>query len=122
MVLAFSTAFAGDVVRDPLIGVVPPEAIRDGRYATAASLPRRSRFFFYRYVEAFPGLVVRLLHTAGLTPSAVAGTEKAIDNKIHPFMAALLGTVTGLGGGAIRDIFLAQVPRVLQADIYATAA
>ena len=37
-------------------------------------------------------------------------------------MATLLGIVTGLGGGTIRDIFLAQVPRVLQADIYAMAA
>jgi len=37
-------------------------------------------------------------------------------------MAVLLGTITGVGGGTIRDIFLAHVPRVLQSDIYATAA
>jgi uncharacterized membrane protein YeiH len=37
-------------------------------------------------------------------------------------MAALLGTITGVGGGTIRDIFLAHAPRVLQSDIYATAA
>jgi uncharacterized membrane protein YeiH len=37
-------------------------------------------------------------------------------------MAALLGTITGVGGGTIRDIFLAHVPRVLQSDTYAAAA
>jgi uncharacterized membrane protein YeiH len=41
---------------------------------------------------------------------------------MHPFIAVLLGTITGVGGGTIRDVFLAQVPRVLQADVYATAA
>jgi len=63
-----------------------------------------------------------LLDAAGLALFAVAGTEKALDYKIHPFMAALLGTITGVGGGTFRDIFLAHVPRVLQSDIYATAA
>jgi uncharacterized membrane protein YeiH len=62
-----------------------------------------------------------LLDAAGLALFAVAGTEKALDYKIHPFMAALLGTITGVGG-TIRDIFLAHVPRVLQSDLYATVA
>ena len=41
---------------------------------------------------------------------------------MHPFIAALLGTITAVGGGTIRDIFLAQIPNVLRADVYATAA
>jgi uncharacterized membrane protein YeiH len=52
----------------------------------------------------------------------VAGTEKALDYKLNPFIAVLLGTVTAVGGGTVRDIFLAQIPRVLNVDIYATAA
>jgi uncharacterized membrane protein YeiH len=59
---------------------------------------------------------------AGLALFAVASTEKALDYKIHPFTAALLGAVTGVGGGTIRDIVLAHVPRVLQSDIHATVA
>jgi uncharacterized membrane protein YeiH len=62
------------------------------------------------------------LEAAGLALFAVAGAEKALDYKIHPFMAAFLGAVTGVGGGDIGDIFLAHVPRVLQLDTYATAA
>ena len=122
LVLAFSTALAGGVVRDVLIGAVPPEAIRNWRYAVTAFAAATITFFFYRMVQAFPVQLLMILDAGGLASFAVAGTEKALDFKIHPFMAALLGTITGVGGGTIRDVFLAHVPRVLQSDIYATAA
>ena len=122
MVLAFSTALAGGVVRDLLIGAVPPESIKNWRYAATAFAAAILTFFFYRMVEAFPARLMMVLDAGGLALFAVAGTEKALDYQIHPFMAALLGTITGVGGGTIRDIFLAHVPRVLQSDIYATAA
>jgi uncharacterized membrane protein YeiH len=122
MVLAFSTALAGGVVRDLLIGAVPPEAIHNWRYASTAFCAAVVTFFFHRFVEGFPPQLMMLLDAAGLSLFAVAGTQKALDYKIHPFSAALLGAITGVGGGTIRDIFLAQVPRVLQTDIYATAA
>ena len=109
MVLAFSTALAGGVVRDLLMGAVPPESIKNWRYAATAFAAAMLTFFFYRMVETFPA---RLF--------AVAGTERALDYRIHPFMAAL--RITGVGGKTVRDIFLAQAPRVLQPDIYATAA
>jgi hypothetical protein len=111
MVLAFSTALSEGVVRDLLIGAVPPEAIRDWRYATTAFAAALVAFFFYPYVEAFSGSVMMLLHAAGLALFALAGSEKAIDYKTYPFMAALLGAVTGVGGGTIRDIFLARSSR-----------
>lgn len=122
MVLAFSTALAGGIVRDVLIGAVPPASIQNWRYGATAFTAAMLTFFFYRMVEAFPARSLMVLDAGGLALFAVAGTEKALDYKIHPFMAALLGTITGVGGGTIRDIFLAQVPRVLQSDIYATAA
>ncbi|HKF25695.1 MAG TPA: trimeric intracellular cation channel family protein, partial [Candidatus Acidoferrum sp.] len=122
MVLAFSTALAGGVVRDLLIGAVPPESIKNWRYAATAFTAAMLTFFFYRMVQAFPATLLMVLDAGGLALFAVAGTEKALEYKIHPFMAALLGTITGVGGGTIRDIFLAHVPRVLQSDIYATAA
>ena len=122
MVLAFSTALAGGVVRDLLIGAVPPESIKNWRYAATAFTAAVLTFFFYRMVQAFPATLLMVLDAGGLALFAVAGTEKALEYGIHPFMAALLGTITGVGGGTIRDIFLAHVPRVLQSDIYATAA
>jgi uncharacterized membrane protein YeiH len=53
---------------------------------------------------------------------AVAGTEKALLYEMHPFIAILLGTITAVGGGTVRDLLLARVPNVLRSDIYATAA
>jgi len=50
-----------------------------------------------------------MLDAADLSIFAIAGTEKALLFKMHPFVAVLLGTITG-GGGTIRDVFLAQVP------------
>jgi uncharacterized membrane protein YeiH len=63
-----------------------------------------------------------VLDAAGPALFAVAGTQKALIYKMHPFVAILLGTITGVGGGTIRDMFLAHVPIVLRADVYATAA
>jgi Glycine transporter len=63
-----------------------------------------------------------VLDAAGLALFAVAGTQKALIYKMHPFIAILLGTITGVGGGTIRDMFLARIPTFLRADVYATAA
>ncbi|WP_437341754.1 trimeric intracellular cation channel family protein [Cupriavidus basilensis] len=59
---------------------------------------------------------------AGLALFAVAGVQKATNYGVRPFVATLMGTLTGVGGGVVRDMLLAQVPTVLTADIYATAA
>jgi uncharacterized membrane protein YeiH len=73
-------------------------------------------------VEHIPPDVLMLRDAAGLSLFVIADTEKAMLFKMHPFIAVLLGTLTAVGGGSIRDILLMHVPRVLQADVYATAA
>jgi uncharacterized membrane protein YeiH len=122
MVLAFSTALAGGIFRDLLIGAVPPSSLRDWRYSAMAFTGAAIVFLSYRYVAVIPSRVILVLDAAGLALFAVAGTEKALLYKMHPFIAILLGTVTAVGGGTVRDIFLARVPLVLRSDIYATAA
>ena len=122
MVLAFSTALAGGIFRDLLIGDVPPSALRDWRYSAIAFTGGAIVFFLHRFVQGIPNSVIVVLDAAGLALFAVAGTEKALLYKMHPFVAILLGTITGVGGGTVRDILLAQVPVVLRADVYATAA
>ena len=74
MVLAFSTALAGGVVRDLLIGAVPPESIKNWRYATTAFAAAMLTFFFYRMVRAFPAQLLMVLDAGGLALFAVAGT------------------------------------------------
>jgi len=122
MVLSFTTALVGGVIRDLLIGAVPPASLRDWRYAAVAFGAGVSVFFLHHYVLEIPVPVIVVLDAAGLGLFAVAGTEKALDFGMHPFIAVLLGTITGVGGGTVRDIFLATVPNVLRADVYATAA
>ncbi len=122
MVLSFATALAGGVIRDLLIGAAPPASLRDWRYAATAFSAGAGVFFFHHYLLQIPNAAIIGLDAAGLALFAMAGTEKALAYKMHPFIAVLLGTITGVGGGTVRDIFLARVPSVLQSDVYATAA
>jgi len=122
MVLAFATALAGGITRDLLIGAVPPQSLRDWRYPTVAFTGAAIVFFMHPIFEQLPTRPLIVLDAVALALFAVAGTEKALKYKMHPFIAALLGTITAVGGGTIRDIFLAQIPNVLRADVYATAA
>jgi len=122
MVLSFATALAGGVFRDLLIGAVPPASLRDWRYAATAFTAGAGVFFFHHFLLQIPSPLIVGLDAAGLSLFAMAGTEKALDYKMHPFIAVLMGTITGVGGGTVRDIFLAHVPSVLQSDVYATAA
>jgi uncharacterized membrane protein YeiH len=122
LVLAFATALGGGIIRDVLIGATPPNSIRDWRYAAIAFAGAGAVFFFYSRVQEIPTSLMLVLDAAGLSLFAVAGAEKALEFGIHPFIAILMGGITGVGGGTIRDVLLAQVPTVLRADVYATAA
>jgi uncharacterized membrane protein YeiH len=122
MVISFVAALGGGVIRDLLLGATPPSAIRDWRYPALTFAAGLLTFVLHSFVPPVAGLVVTVLDAAGLALFAVAGVEKALLYKIRPFVAMLMGTITGVGGGVIRDILLARVPLVLRADIYASAA
>jgi uncharacterized membrane protein YeiH len=79
-------------------------------------------FFSHPLVQGFPNQLLMVLDAAALSLFAVAGTEKELLYKMHPLIAALLCTITAVGGGTVRDVLLAQVPSVLRSDVYATAA
>jgi uncharacterized membrane protein YeiH len=122
LVLAFVTAVGGGIIRDLLIGATPPAAIRDWRYFGVAILGATAVTFFYQWVQAIPDQLIVTLDAAGLGLFAVAGVEKALDYDMHPLMAVVMGGITGVGGGTVRDLLLAQVPSVLRKDVYASAA
>jgi uncharacterized membrane protein YeiH len=122
MTLAFSTALGGGIVRDMLLGALPPASLRDWRYPAIVLATAVLVFFLHQLVRAIPGEAVQILDAAGLAIFAIAGTQKAMLYKMNPLVAVLLGTITGVGGGTIRDVLLNQVPKVLQFEIYASAA
>ncbi len=121
LVLAIVTAVSGGIMRDLLIGVVPPASIADWRPVGLAVASGVVCFLW-------PALVERLRHpvqffdAAGLGVFAVSGAQTALDHGLNAPMAAMLGMVTGIGGGMVRDVLMARVPVVLQAEIYALAA
>ena len=124
LVLSFAAASAGGVMRDLLIGAVPPAAISDWRYLGVSLLAGLVIFFWFPRSERLHKLsnLVLIFDGAGLAVFAVAGTQKALGYGLNPAMSALLGMLTGIGGGMLRDVLLAQVPTVLRSELYAVAA
>lgn len=124
LVLSFAAASAGGIMRDLLIGAVPPSAISDWRYLAVSILAGLVVFFWFPRSERLRKLrnLVLIFDAAGLAVFAVAGTQKALGYGLNPLMSALLGMLTGIGGGMLRDLLLAEIPTVLRSELYAVAA
>ena len=122
LVLAFATALGGGIIRDVLTGFTPPAALRDWRYAALALAGGGLTFLLRGWVGQLPPFAFIVLDAAGLALFAVAGTELALERGLPAFIAPLLGTITAVGGGVVRDVLLTHVPAVLRVDIYASAA
>jgi uncharacterized membrane protein YeiH len=121
LVLSFAAGNAGGVARDLLIGAVPPAAISDWRYLAVSLLAGIITFWRSSIIDRLSNPVL-LFDAAGLALFAVAGTQKALAFGLNPVMAAVLGMLTGIGGGMTRDVLLTEIPTVLRADLYAVAA
>src|SRR3546814_9654585 len=121
LVISFVTGNFGGITRDLLIGAVPPAALTDARYLLVSVLAGVIIFFWYAGVDRLRSPVL-LFDAAGLSFFAVAGAQKAMEFGLSPVMSALLGMLTGIGGGMTRDVLLAEIPHVLRSDLYAVAA
>jgi len=121
IVLAFVAGNAGGMTRDVLIGAVPPAAIDNSLYFGASLVAGLATFLWHPNVARLQNEIL-LFDAIGLATFAVAGTQKALAWGINPIAAALLGMLTGIGGGILRDLLVNQIPIVLRADLYAVAA
>lgn len=121
LVLSFVAATFGGITRDVLIGAVPPAAIRDCRYLAVSLVAGGATFFWYAKISHVRNAVL-VFDAAGLALYAVTGASKALSYHLGPVPAAVLGMVTGIGGGIVRDVFVSEVPAVLRSEIYAVAA
>jgi uncharacterized membrane protein YeiH len=119
--LSFVVSVAGGMMRDILIGAVPPVAITEIHYVSIAICGGIVTFFWASRVARHQRLIL-LLDAVGLGLFAVIGAKKAIEHGIHPVMAAVMGMLTGIGGGMTRDVLAGDIPFVLQSDLYAVAA
>jgi uncharacterized membrane protein YeiH len=121
LVVAWAAGVAGGIARDLLIGAVPPAAIAHWRYFVITIAAGLLGFFASGQIARLRR-PVQLFDAAGLCLFAVTGTEKALAFGLNPFVAAILGMITCIGGGVARDLLTLEVPTVLRAELYAVAA
>jgi uncharacterized membrane protein YeiH len=120
VVLALAVGMAGGIVRDLLIGR-PPETFRDWRYLAVAGAAGLVTFLAPRAVERSQRQL-DILDAAGLALFCVAGASTALDFDVPPVQAVVLGAITGIGGGMVRDILINEIPEVLRGGLYAVPA
>jgi uncharacterized membrane protein YeiH len=119
--LGMVTALGGGVIRDLLIGAVPPATISDWRYLAVATFGGLVAFALGRRLDRHP-LPISLLDAAGLSLFAVTGASKALDFGLGAGQAVILGAITGVGGGTLRDVLVRRVPAILHSGLYAIPA
>ena len=121
LVLSFAAGNAGGITRDLMIGATPPAAIDDWRYIAVSVAAGLLTFQWASLINRLRSPVL-LLDAGGLGLFAVSGATKALAFHLGPVTVILLGMLTGIGGGMLRDILVAEIPSVLRGDVYAVAA
>ena len=123
LVLAMATGLGGGILRDVLLGDLPPIALRNHLYLPAPMMATLVVLIGHRAVEKMwrPVLV---FDAAGLGLFSVVGTAKALDHGLGVLPAVLLGVTTAVGGGMLRDVLARDVPSVFKAGsaLYAIPA
>ena len=112
LVLALSTAIGGGIIRDVLVGNIPPNSFKTSLYIVLTTVITFIIFFIYR------NQILR--YTLGLASFTVTGTTIGFNAyPEYPLFAITLGLITAVGGGIIRDVLAQRIPSVLQEEIYA---
>lgn len=133
LVLGWVAGLGGGIIRDLFLGITPPVAVSDWRLLAAAVTAGLGVFLLHGTWEQSSSTrpqarrrrvssVVRLLDAAGLAVFAVSGALVALDREAGPLAATLIGGITAVGGGVLRDVLARQVPEVLQRELYAVPA
>jgi uncharacterized membrane protein YeiH len=121
LVLAFAAGTAGGITRDALLGATPPVALVDARYLAVCTLAGLATFCRHDLIERLRN-PLQLSDAIGLGLFAVIGARKALEHGVGPVGAVMLGVLTGVGGGVVRDVLVMQIPGILQRELYAVAA
>jgi Predicted membrane protein len=121
LTLGFSTSLAGGIIADVLLGKVPPSNLTEVQYPVIAIVSSALTFAFFRRVTKLrrPLLYADAL---GLGAFTASGASLAYSVDPNPVLVTLVGTITAVGGGVLRDVLANEVPLVLTRDFYATAA
>jgi uncharacterized membrane protein YeiH len=121
LTLGMITALGGGIIRDVLLGDVPPATFRQWEYLAVAAAGALIAFGFSHRLDRL-AMPIELLDAVGLSIFAVTGATKALEYGLGPAQAVILGTVTAVGGGTLRDIVIRKVPSVMHDGLYAVPA
>ena len=121
LTLGVITALGGGIIRDILLGALPPATFVDWRYLAVAAAGGLIAFLFSGPLRRLT-TSIDVLDAAGLSLFAITGASKALEMGLGPVQAIILGTVTAVGGGTVRDVLIREVPSVLSSGLYAIPA
>jgi uncharacterized membrane protein YeiH len=121
VVLALATALGGGTLRDLILGAYPVFWISDPSYIFVGTAAAISIFVLARFLRP-PAKALKFADAFGLAIFTVIGTDKAISLEVPGSISVIMGVMTGVAGGIIRDILSGEIPLVLKAEIYATAS
>ena len=132
IVLGVITAVGGGMLRDLMIGNIPPNMFRNPVYVLAAFLTVLVLFLLFRcwpfllgsrYIEGYEQ-IMNILDAIGLGAFTVIGIDTGVEAGYgdYHFLIIFLGVITGIGGGILRDIMAGETPYVLKKHIYACAS
>ncbi|WP_019146013.1 trimeric intracellular cation channel family protein [Aeromicrobium massiliense] len=119
--LGMLTALGGGILRDVLIGALPPLTFDDWRYLAVAAAGSLVAFAWGASLERLKRSI-EVLDAMGLSLFAVTGALRALDLGMGPGQAVLLGALTAVGGGTLRDVMIGRVPVVMRSELYAIPA
>ena len=121
IVLAAVVGLVGGITRDIILGSLPPATFSDWRYLAVAAAAGLVAFFARPTLERF-SRPVNIFDAAGLSLFCVTGATKALAFDVGAVQAVLLGAITAIGGGMLRDVLVRDIPIVLRSELYAIPA
>jgi uncharacterized membrane protein YeiH len=119
--LGMFTGLGGGTIRDVLLDALPPATFLDWRYLALAAGGGLIAFILSRRLERL-AMAITVLDAVGLSVFAVLGANKALDLGFGVVQALIVGTITAVGGGTIRDVMIRRIPTVLSSELYAIPA
>ena len=119
--LGMFTGLGGGTIRDVLLDALPPATFVDWRFLALAAGGGLIAFALSRRLERLT-IPITVLDAVGLSVFAVLGAEKALNLGFGVVQAMIVGTITAVGGGTIRDVMIGRIPTVLRSELYAIPA
>ena len=116
----FITAVGGGTLRDIILGIHPLAWVADGNFIIVIIAGVLLTVFFRRFIKKIPRTLF-VLDTVGVALYTILGVQKSLANEVNPIAAIILGMVSAVFGGVLRDTLINEIPLIFKKEIYATA-